>query len=190
VDITSVTALLKNWRAGDAAAREQLLPVVYDELRRLATAYLKRERSGHTLQSTALVHEAYMRLIDQNVQWNSRSHFFGVAAQLMRRILCDHARAKQREKRGGGVAAISLDEGSWADFLAASAGANEDLVRLDDALNALAELDPKQSQIVEMRFFAGMSVEEVAEALDISPATVKRHWATARAFLAREMQRA
>jgi len=182
-----VTVLLANWKAGDAAAREALLPAVYQELRQLAAGYLRRERSNHTLQSTALVHEAYMRLVDQKVSWNSRSHFFGVAAQFMRRILCDHARAKGRAKRGSGVSPVSLDEKNWAEFHAAASNVREDLVALDDALNRLAELDPVQCQVVEMRFFSGMTVEETAEVLGISPATVKRYWVTARAFLAREM---
>lgn len=183
----NVTVLLANWKAGDAAAREALLPAVYQELRQLAASYLRKERANHTLQSTALVHEAYMRLVDQKVSWNSRSHFFGVAAQLMRRILCDHARSKGRAKRGSGVAPISLDEKNWAEFHAAAANVREDLVALDDALEQLAKLDPVQCQVVEMRFFSGMTVEETAEVLGISPATVKRYWVTARAFLAREM---
>ncbi len=183
----TVTALLADWQSGKAEAKAALLPVVYDELRRLAQSYLRNERPGHTLQSTALVHEAYLRLVDQSVEWSGRSHFFGVAAQLMRRILCDHARARRREKRGGGAEAVSLDQGSWAEMVAAPGQLRHDLVALDDALDALSQLDPIQCRVVEMRFFAGLSIEETAEALGISPATVKRYWTTARAFLAREM---
>ncbi len=186
----SVTQLLTDWQAGNAAAREALLPVVYQELRQLAQSYLRRERANHTLQSTALVHEAYMKLVDQKVDWKGRSHFFGVAAQMMRRILCDYARARGREKRGSGVAPISLDGANWAEFQAAVANSREDLVAIDDALEKLAKLDPVQCQVVEMRFFSGMTVEETAEALGISPATVKRYWSTARAYLARELANA
>lgn len=180
-----VTQLLVSWSNGDRVALDALTPVVYDELRKLAHRYLMRERHDHTLQSTALVHEAYMRLIDQkNVQWQNRAHFFGVAAQMIRRILCDHARAHQTAKRGGGAAKLSLDEA-----LAVPGGRDLNIVALDEALRQLEELDPKQSRIIELRFFTGLSIEETAEVMGISPATVKREWTTARAWLFRELQR-
>jgi RNA polymerase sigma factor (TIGR02999 family) len=180
----TVTRLLMNWSEGDRNALEELTPLVYDELRKLARRYLRRERPDHSLQGTALVHEAYLRLIDQrDVHWQNRAHFYGIAAQLIRRILVDHARGQHAEKRGGNAIKLSLDDAL------ASAGQQRDLdlVALDDALNTLAALDERQSRIVELRFFAGLSVEEAAEVLHISPATVKREWATARAFLRREM---
>lgn len=180
-----VTRLLADWSKGDDQALEQLAPLVYDELRRLAGRYLRRERINHTLQSTALVHEAYLRLIDQSrVQWQNRAHFFGVAAQMIRRILVDHARSHQAAKRGSGVARLTLDEA-----LDASAPRDLDLVALDDALETLARLDPQQSRIIELRYFAGMSIEETSEVLGVSPATVKREWASARAWLYRELSR-
>ncbi len=180
-----VTRLLADWSKGDDQALEQLAPLVYDELRRLAGRYLRRERVNHTLQSTALVHEAYLRLIDQNrVQWQNRAHFFGVAAQMIRRILVDHARSHQAAKRGSGVARLSLDEA-----LDASAPRDLDLVALDDALETLTRMDPQQSRIIELRYFAGLSIEETAEVLGVSPATVKREWASARAWLFRELSR-
>jgi len=180
-----VTRLLVSWGEGDKQALEQLAPLVYDELRRLANRYLRRERSGHTLQSTALVNEAFLRLVDQHsVKWQSRAHFFGVAAQMIRRILVDHARAHQAAKRGAGVARLSLDEA-----LDVGEGRDLDLLALDDALKELAEMDPQQSRVIELRFFAGLSIEETAEVLNISPATVKREWATARAWLFRQLQR-
>lgn len=180
-----VTRLLTDWRGGDQQALEQLAPLVYDELRRLAGRYLRRERVNHTLQSTALVHEAYLRLIDQSrVQWQNRAHFFGVAAQMIRRILVDHARGHQAAKRGAGVARLSLDEA-----LDASAPRDLDLVALDDALATLAQLDPQQSRIIELRYFGGLSIEETAEVIGVSPATVKREWASARAWLFRELSR-
>jgi RNA polymerase sigma factor (TIGR02999 family) len=181
----SVTKLLLDWGAGNRAALDALTPLVYDELRRLAGHYLRRERPDHTLQSTALVHEAYMRLIDQrNVRWQNRAQFFGLAAELIRRILVDHARAKQAAKRGGTAVKLTLDEA-----LDASAGRDLDLVRLDDSLKALAEVDAQQSRIVELRYFAGLTIEETAEALDISPATVKRDWVVAKAWLRRQMDK-
>jgi len=186
VGTPDVTTLLVNWSRGDHSALDQLTPLVYDELRRLAQSYLRRERSEHTLQSTALVHEAYLRLIDQrNVNWQSRAHFFGIAAQMVRRILVDHARAHRAAKRGSGAIHVSLDEalgvpGLTKDF---------ELTALDDALNLLAEIDPQQAKIVELRFFAGLSIEETAESLGISPATVKRDWVTAKAWLFREISR-
>ncbi|MBV8816833.1 MAG: sigma-70 family RNA polymerase sigma factor [Acidobacteriaceae bacterium] len=180
-----VTALLLQWGSGDNAALEKLTPLVYDDLRRLARSYLRSERSEHTLQSTALVHEAYMRLIDQrHVQWQNRAHFFGISAQLIRRILVDHARAAQAEKRGGGAPKLSIEEG-----LAATGQRDFDLVALDDALRQLAELDPQQARIVELRYFAGLTVEETAEVMQVSTATVKRDWVVAKAWLRREIIR-
>ena len=178
-----VTRLLVNWSNGDRQALEALLPLVYDELRMLAGRYLRRERSGHTLQSTALVHEAYLRLVDQrNVQWQNRAHFFAVAAQMIRRILVDHARKTQAEKRGGQAPRLSLDEA-----IAVAQGRDVDLVALDDAMNGLAAIDEQQARIVELRFFGGLSIEETAEVLKISPATVKRDWVMAKSWLYREM---
>jgi RNA polymerase sigma-70 factor, ECF subfamily len=178
-----VTQLLMQWTGGDAAALDQLLPLVYDELRRLAASYLRRERSDHTLQSTALVHEAYLRLVDQReTQYQNRAHFFAVASQMIRRILVDHARGHMRDKRGGGAPKLSIDEA-----LAVPGENNLDLVALDDALHTLAELDPRQSRVVEMRFFGGLSIEETAEALEVSPATIKREWTTAKAWLFRQL---
>jgi len=180
---SEVTRLLYLWSGGDRAALESLMEVVYAELRRLAHSYLRRERRGNTLQSTALVHEAYLRLIDQkNVTWQNRAHFFGIAAHMMRRILVDHARSRQASKRGGGISMLALEEadvGSGPPAL--------DLVVLDQALEGLAGIDPQQSRIVELRFFAGLSIDETAEVLKISPATVKREWAMAKAWLYREM---
>jgi RNA polymerase sigma factor (TIGR02999 family) len=180
-----VTQLLIAWNKGDQAALDQLLPVVYDELRRLARSYLRRERPDHTLQATALVHEAYLRLIEQErVTWQNRAHFFGIAAQLMRRILVNHAVAKRTEKRGGFVERLALDEAvSFAEQR------DIDLVALDDALKALEALDPQQSRVVELRFFGGLSIEETAEVLGISPATIKREWNTAKLWLRREISR-
>lgn len=161
------------------------MPLVYGELRRLAQAYLRRERSDHTLQSTALVHEAFLRLVNQrNVQWKNRAHFFGIAAQLIRRILVDHARAHQAGKRGAGAFKLSLDEA-----IGVPDKQDLDLVALDDALQRLTGLDAQQGRIVELRFFAGLSIEETAEVLDISPATVKREWSTARAWLFRDLSK-
>jgi len=179
----SVTQLLRDWSSGDLAARDQLMGVVYDELRRLAAYYLNRERPDHTLQPTALVHEAYLRLCaETEADWGSRAHFFGAASRLMRRILVDHARARLAMKRGGGRLRVSGIEG-----LSPAAGADIDLIALDEALNELAMLDPQQSQIVDVRFFGGLSVEETAEALGVSPATVKRDWTTAKAWLRRRL---
>ena len=176
----NITRLLMDWTAKrDEAALEALTPVVYGELRKLALSYLRRERSDHTLQPTALIHEAYLRLVDQNVpQWRSRSHFFGVAAQLMRQILVDHARARSAAKRGGGEAKLSLDQG-----IQYSEERPEQLVALDDALTDLAKLDPRKSKIVELRYFGGLSVEETAEAMGISVATVGRELRFAEAWL-------
>jgi RNA polymerase sigma factor (TIGR02999 family) len=180
-----VTRLLKAWSGGDQAALEDLMPVVYTEIRRLARSYLRRERPDHTLQATALVHEAYMRLVDQrSVEWQNRAHFFGIAAQIMRRILVDHARAQKTEKRGSGQSPIVLDEA-----LEVATDRGLDFVALDDALKTLADLDKKQARIVELRYFGGLSIEETAEVMQISPATVKREWAGARTWLRRELDR-
>lgn len=181
----SVTQLLIGWNGGDKEALDQLVPLVYDELRRQASRYLRRERPGHTLQTTALINEAYLRLIDQkSVRWQNRAQFFGIAAQLMRRILVDHARSKHRTKRGGSAIRVSLSEAA-----AVTKNSDIDFVELDEALNRLAEIDPQQSKIVELRFFSGLNVEETAAALNISPATVKRDWSVAKAWLHREINR-
>jgi RNA polymerase sigma factor (TIGR02999 family) len=181
-DTHRVTQLLVAWSQGDEGALETLTPLVYDELRRLARSYMRRERAGHTLQSTALVHEAFMRLVDQNVRWNSRAHFFGIAAQMMRRILVDHAKAQSAAKRGAGSPRIEFDEG-----LAASPQRDVDLLALDEALDRLTKVDPQRSRIVELRFFGGLSNEESAEVLGVSPATVQRQWSGARAWLHHEL---
>jgi RNA polymerase sigma factor (TIGR02999 family) len=179
-----VSKLLVNWGQGDQGAREALIPLVYDELRRLARRYLRRERPNHTLQSAALVNEAYLRLIRQEQpQWQNRAHFFGVAAQLMRHILVDHARNRAAAKRGAGAPRLSLDP----EFNLPHER-DMDLVALDDALNQLAALDSQQSRVVELRFFGGLSIEETSVVLGVSAATVKREWATARAWLQREMK--
>lgn len=180
-----VTRLLVRWRTGDREALDALTPLVYDELRRLAKSYLRRERPDHTLDGTALVHEAYMRLVDQrNVEWRNRNHFFALAAELIRRILVDHARARIAAKRGGANVKLSLDEA-----LAPADEKDLNILALDDALLALAKADPQQSRIVELRYFAGLTIEETADVMEISPATVKRDWTTAKAFLKREMLR-
>jgi RNA polymerase sigma factor (TIGR02999 family) len=178
-----VTELLLAWRQGDESALERLIPLVYEELHRIAHRYLGGERPGHMLQTTALVNEAYLRLVDSSrVEWQSRAHFFAVSSQLMRRVLVDFARSRNYQKRGGGALQISLDEA-----LAASTERGADLVLLDDALTTLAATDPRAGRVVEMRFFGGLSVEETAEALGVSPETVKRDWAWAKAWLLREM---
>jgi RNA polymerase sigma factor (TIGR02999 family) len=177
-----ISALLRAWSNGDQSALQGLTPIVYNELRRLAHYYMERERSGRSLQTTALVNEAYVRLVDyKRMQWKDRAHFFAVSAQLMRRILVDHART-HNVKRGAGVQHVSLDEG--ADLGGDRAA---DLVALDDAINALARLDPRKVQIIEMRFFGGLSVEETAEVLKVSPATVRRDWSIAKFWLYREL---
>ena len=177
-----ISTLLRAWSDGDQSALEQLTPVVYDELHRLARRYMKGERSGHSLQTTALVNEAYMRLVDyERMQWQNRAHFFAVSAQLMRRILVEHAR-RHNLKRGGGVQHVSLDEAAMVH-----GDPDADLVTLDDAMNGLARIDPRKVQVVEMRFFGGLSVEETAEVLKVSPVTVKRDWRAARAWLYREL---
>ena len=183
-DQQDVTRLLVEWSEGRQEALDSLMPVVYDELRRLARGYLARERTGHTLQPTALVNEAYLRLVDQrSVQWQNRAHFFGIAAQIMRRLLVDHARGAKAGKRGGGAAKVDLDHAADA----AAPVQNVDLEELDRALDRLAKLDPRQSRIVELRYFAGATNEEAAEALGISVATVKREWTVARAWLRKEL---
>jgi RNA polymerase sigma factor (TIGR02999 family) len=180
-----VTQLLGQWQGGDREALNALTPLVYNELRRLAQSYINRERPNHTLQGTALVHEAYLRLIDQRqVEWRSRNHFFALAAELIRRILVDHARAKVAAKRGGHNVKLSFE-----DAVEPAVNEDLDLVALDDALQLLARTDPQQSRIVELRYFAGLKIEETAEVLQISPATVKRDWTIAKAFLKREMLR-
>lgn len=178
-----VTELLVRWRSGDQGALDALVPLVYDELRRLAHYYLRQERSDHTLQSTALVHEAYLRLAGQHPpEWQGRAHFFGIAARIMRQILVEYARARGAAKRGGPAYRLTLD-----DALALPTQPDLDIVELDRALTGLAALDPQQSQIVELRFFGGLSIEDTSEVLKISPATVKRDWVTARAWLFRAM---
>jgi RNA polymerase sigma factor (TIGR02999 family) len=174
-----VTRLLLAWRDGDESALEKLAPLVYDELHQLAARYMRRESPGHTLQTSALVNEAFIRLIDQQeVQWQNRAHFFGIAAQLMRRILLDHARSRARAKRGGGVLRVSFDEGAIVSGQRAA-----ELIALDDALNALAAFDSRKSRIVELRFFGGLSNEEVAEVMGMSLRTVEREWRKAKAWL-------
>src|SRR5205085_621696 len=184
-DKSEVTQLLQQWGSGRQEALDRLLPEIYAELRKLAASYLRRERRDHTLQPTALVHEAFVKLVDQRaVRWQNRAHFFGIAAQAMRRILVDHARSRHRDKRGGNEENLPLE----AVEFAVSDNKNVDLVALDEALSRLAQLDERQARIVELRFFSGMSVEETAEALGISPATVKNDWRTAKAWLFREIQ--
>jgi len=181
-----VTRLLSAWSEGDRAALDRLLPLVEHELRRLAHRHMRRERGDHTLQTTALVNEAYLRLIGQRqVRWQNRAHFFGIAAQFMRRILIDHARKHAYAKRGGGARKISLDQ---APVLSDERAA--ELVALDDALRSLAELDQRKSRVVELRYFGGLSVEETAEVVGISPDTVAREWRRAKAFLRRELSAA
>jgi RNA polymerase sigma factor (TIGR02999 family) len=183
---SDVTQLLVAWGAGDAAAGDRLVPAVYAELRRQAARAMRRESFENTLQTTALVHEAYLRLVDQRrVVWRSRAHFFGVAAQLMRRILVDHARGRHAAKRGGGLQQLALLDADVAIPAAAEAGV--EVIALHEALERLAALDPVQARLVELRYFGGLSIEETAEALDVSPATVKREWAIARAWLRREL---
>ena len=178
------TALLLAWNRGEPNALDALLPLVYEELRRLAGHYMKGERAGHTLQATALVNEAYLRLIEvQHVQWQDRAHFFAMAARLMRRILVDAARARGYHKRGGGAALLSLDEA-----LVVPSEPGNDLVALDEALTALAAVDSRKSQVVEMRFFGGLSLDETAEALHVSRDTVKRDWKMAKLWLLRELR--
>lgn len=182
---SEVSLLLQDWRNGDREALDALLPLVYKELRRLAHFQLQKERPDHTLQSAALVHEAYLRLIGlNNPQWESRTHFFAIAAQLMRQILVDYARRHRAAKRGRSVCKLSLE-----DAKVASRGRDVDVVALDDALNSLAKIDPRQSRVVELRFFAGLSLNEISQAMEIAPATVQRDWTAARAWLYREISR-
>ena len=177
-----VSGLLRAWSGGDRDALDKLTPIVYDELHRLARRYMRRERTGHSLQTTALVNEAYMRLVDyKSMKWQNRAHFFAVSAQLMRRILVEHAR-RRNLKRGRGVQHVSLEETAIVD-----GERDTDLMALDDAMVALARLDPRKAQVVELRFFGGLSVEETAEVLKVSPVTVMRDWSTAKAWLYREL---
>ena len=180
-----ITQLLLAWGQGDQAALEQLLPLVYEEMRQIAHHHMRRQRPDHTLQTTALVNEAYLRLVDaQRVQWQNRVHFFALAAQAMRHILVDLARARGNQKRGGGATQVALEE---ALIISAERGA--DVLALDDALQALAKLNARQSQIVELRYFGGLSEEETAAVLQLSPRTVRRDWSLARAWLYRELNR-
>ena len=179
-----VTELLVAWSNGNQAARDQLMGVVYDELHRLARRYMRRESPGHTLQTSALLNEAFLRLVDQkNVQWQNRAHFFGIAAQIMRRILLNYARDQNRQKRGGKAIHVSLSEA-----MVMPAEKDRELIALNDALNRLEALDSRKSKVVELRYFGGLSVEETAEVLKVSPITVMRDWQFAKAWLAREMQ--
>jgi RNA polymerase sigma-70 factor, ECF subfamily len=182
--VKSITALLQAWTGGNAEALERLTPLVYPELLRMARQYMRRENSGHTLQPTALVHEAYLRLVDAKVaQWQDRAHFFAVCAQMMRRILVSAARKKAAEKRGGGGVPISLNES-----LDGAPMRDEQMVALDDGLHALAKFDPRKERVVELRFFGGLSVQETAQVLKTSEQTVLRDWRLARTWLAREME--
>jgi RNA polymerase sigma factor (TIGR02999 family) len=179
-----VTELLVRWNQGDLTARDSLIPLVYDELRRVAQKNLSGQRGDHTLQATALVHEAYLRLVKRKTaNWQGRVHFFALAAQMMRQILVDHARMRNASKRGGGTFTLLLE-----DDVMGEAGINLDLISLDKAMKSLASLDARQSQIVELRFFGGLSIEEAARVVDISPATAKRDWATARVWLHHAME--
>ena len=183
--LNDVTQLLVAWGNGDQAARDQLMPLVYAELHRLAHRHIKKERPGHTLQTSALVNEAFVRLVDQrDVHWQSRAHFFGIAAQMMRRILVDYARKRRFAKRGGNQLQVSLNE----ELVAANQRSAE-VVLLDDALTQLAEIDERKSKVVELKFFGGLSIEETAEALGVSPGTVMRDWTLAKAWLRRAMSR-
>jgi RNA polymerase sigma factor (TIGR02999 family) len=180
---SEITQLLVDWTGGNKAALDQLMPLVYKELRRLASSYMRRERRDHTLNSVGLVNEAYLRLVDySNLRWQDRAQFFGLAAQLMRRILIDHARSHHYAKRGGGARKVSLDE---AALLSQDRAA--DLVALDDALTSLASFDARKSQVVELRFFGGLSIDETAEVMKISSMTVQREWRWAKAYLHREL---
>jgi len=180
-----VTGLLQAWSNGDQAALDKLMPLVYAELHRLAKRYMGREHEGHSLQTSALVNEAYLRLVDAHgVRWQNRTHFFAVSAQIMRRILVDFARARQNLKRGGGALQVTLDEG-----LVVSPESGADLLALDEALEKLAALNPRQSRVVELRYFGGLNEEEVATALKVSPRTVRHDWSLARASLYRELSR-
>jgi RNA polymerase sigma-70 factor, ECF subfamily len=180
-----ITELLAEWREGNQSALDDLYPLVYDELHRLARRYMSRERKGHTLQTTALINEAYVRLVDQkNVQWANRSHFFAISAQIMRRILIDHARRHAYAKRGGGAQQVSLEEAATV-----TPEQGLELIRLDEALKSLAEMDPRRSQVVELRYFGGLNNEEIAGVLHISENTVTRDWNMARAWLYQQLTR-
>jgi len=180
---TQVTQLLQKWHEGNQEALEALMPLVYNELKRLAGSYLRRERPDHTLQSAALVNEAYLRLVDQTqTQWQNKAHFYGIAAQMMRRVLADHARSHNAAKRGAGMPELELNES-----VAQAQSRSVDVMDLEEALQKLEKLDPQQGKIVELRFFSGLSIEDTANVLGISPATVKRDWAAARAWLFREV---
>jgi len=182
---TEVSELLVKWNHGDQEALNQLMPLVYGELRKLARRYLRQERPDHTLQTTALVHEVYLKLIDQKLHdWQNRMHFFAITAQMMRRILVDYARGYRATKRGGACFKLSLD-----DAAEIAVGKNPDLIMLDDALSALSVMDPQQGRVIELRVFAGLTVEETAKVLKISPRTVKREWGMARAWLHQQMNR-
>jgi RNA polymerase sigma factor (TIGR02999 family) len=184
---TNVTELLINWRAGDQTALDKLMPLVYAEMRRLANHYMRRERAGHTLQTSALVNEAYLRLVDhKDMQWQNRAHFFAVAAQAMRRILVDHARGRGYLKRGGDAQQVSLGH---AVIVPQKPQVETDIVALDNALDKMAEFDARKSRIIELRYFGGLSVEETAEVMELSPVTIKRVWSAARAWLRREISR-
>ncbi|HEV8176721.1 MAG TPA: sigma-70 family RNA polymerase sigma factor [Gemmatimonadales bacterium] len=179
-----MTALLQAWTRGDPSALEALLPAVYGELHRQAERYMRRQPAGHTLQATALVHEAYLRLVGRtNIEWRNRAHFFGVAAKAMRSILVDHARARRAAKRGGCATRLTLD--SPGDV--AGSPPAVDVLELDEALERLGQFDPEKARVVELRYFGGLSIEEAAEVLEVSPATLKRQWTTARAWLRREL---
>ena len=181
---SDITELLRLWSSGRKDAIDELLPRIYTELRKLASSYLRRERQEHTLQATALVHEAFLKLVDQRaVRWQSRAHFFGIAAQAMRRILVDHARAHAAGKRGDGARHVSLDEA-----LVLTSSPSADVLQLEDALTRLAILDPQQSRVVELRFFGGLTIEEAAEVLQVSTATVGREWTMAKAWLYAELR--
>jgi RNA polymerase sigma factor (TIGR02999 family) len=184
----TVTQLLRDWGAGSDDAFDKLVPIVYAELREQAARYLRRERSGHTLQTTALVHEAYLRLIElRRIDWQNRAQFFAIAARLMRRILVEHARSRRAAKRGADPRRVPLDVAAEVAVGDAASDSVVDVLALDDALGRLEEMDPRRGRIVELRYFAGLPVAETAEALGISPATVQREWATARAWLRREL---
>jgi RNA polymerase sigma factor (TIGR02999 family) len=179
-----VTRLLIAWRQGEQAALDELIPLVYGELRRIAAHYLRRERRGHTLQTSALVNEAFLRLVDQTVDWRNRAQFFGIAARMMRQILVDHARHRGRAKRGGEQVQVALDEA-----LDVAQTPDADLVALDEALTALAQFDPQQSRVVELRYFGGLTIAETAEVLGVSDSTVEREWNLARTWLLREISK-
>ena len=182
---SEVSQLLQHWRSGDPKALDDLLPLVYKELRRLARSQLRRERSDHTLQSAALVNEAYLRLVGMKApQWESRNHFFAIAATVMRQVLVDYARRRRAGKRGDGIFRVSVSEASEK-----SRQADVDVIALDEALQALTKIDPRQARVVELRFFGGLSLEEISNALQIGPATVQRDWTAARAWLHREMSK-